>query len=74
VTGGRGPLFMKNFDLNAGGVIGAIACIVVALTIVFLIDVEDKGRFGKVIIVAAIAGGVGGNFLWEQIQNTRRPK
>jgi hypothetical protein len=65
---------MKNMDLNAGGILGAILCIAVALGAVFLIDLEDKGRFGKLVVIAAIAGGVGGNFLWEQVQKSRNDR
>jgi hypothetical protein len=65
---------MKNIDLNAGGILGAVLCIAVALGAVFLIDLEDKGRFGKVVVIAAIGGSVGGNFLWDQIQKSRHDR
>lgn len=57
---------MKNFDLNIGGVIGALACGGIAAAVVFsTLDTTTSGRGPyKLIILALVGGAFAGNFLW----------
>ena len=57
---------MKNLTLNAGGIIGALACGAVAAAVIFSsYDTANDDRAPyKLIVVAVIAGAFGGNFLW----------
>lgn len=59
---------MKNINLNAGGLIGALACGAIAAAIVFLtVDMQKDGRPAKLVILAVIGGAFVGNFLWERV-------
>lgn len=58
---------MKNFNLNLGGLIGAVVCGGIAAAIVLtMLDSSDGSRRGpyKMIALALVAGGSGGNYLW----------
>ncbi len=57
---------MKNINLNAGGVIGSLACGGIAAVVVFSnVDPADTGRGPyRLIILALIGGAFAGNFLW----------
>lgn len=62
---------MKNFDLNVGGLIGALLFGGIAGALVFTnIDVEKAGRGAyRFPIIALIVGAVVGNFLWGLVFN-----
>lgn len=60
---------MKNIELNAGGVIGALTCgLAVGAFIFWKFAGENMGRTqSKFLIGAFIAGAFAGNFLWQCI-------
>lgn len=60
---------MKNIELNIGGLIGALACGVIAGIIIFSqIDLTTSGRGPyKWIIFSLIGGAFAGNFLWSLV-------
>ncbi len=57
---------MKNIDLNAGGLIGALACGGIAAAIVFsTMEMGNNGRRpSKLVISALIGGAFVGNYIW----------
>ncbi len=57
---------VKNIELNAGGVIGSLACGAITAAIVFSsLDLSRAGRSAaKLVFLALIAGAFAGNFLW----------
>jgi len=56
---------MKNIDLNAGGIIGAILAAIIGGALIFTnVDPSDPGPSAKLFIVGIIAGAVGGTFIW----------
>jgi len=60
---------MKNFDLNAGGLIGGIAFGGIATAVIFLtFSTQSHGRSPyRLIIIALLGGAVAGNFLWGKV-------
>ena len=59
---------MKNINLNAVGLIGALVCGGIAAGIVFLtFDIAQSGRPVRWVILALIGGALAGNFLWERV-------
>lgn len=55
---------MKNMNLNVGGLIGALLTIGGVLAYCFLATTEVPSRIGKLVVAAAVGGGVLGNWLW----------
>jgi hypothetical protein len=56
---------MPNIKLNFGGLIGAVGCLAAAVAIVYILAGGNIPlRTAKVAILAAIGGGLLGNFLW----------
>lgn len=67
---------MKNIDLNAGAVIGALACGGIAAAVIFsnVDQAADTGRGPyKFIVLALIGGAYAGNFLWGLVFKKREP-
>lgn len=59
---------MKNIELNAGGLIGAVASGVAAGAILFWKYSEEMDRAPtRMVIGALIAGAFAGNYLWQQL-------
>lgn len=62
---------MKNIDLNAGGLIGALACGGIATAVIALVDPANPAKGGRgpatVIVLALVGGAFAGNFLWELV-------
>ena len=63
---------MKNFDLNPGGVIGALAFFGIAVVVCFLLVSDPDSAFSAGVrfpVIALIGGAFIGNFLWRLIFN-----
>jgi hypothetical protein len=60
---------MINIDLNAGGLIDALAWGGIAAAVVFAtVEPANAGRtVGRIVIYAMIGGAFGGNFLWSRL-------
>jgi predicted lipid-binding transport protein (Tim44 family) len=59
---------MKNIELNAGGLIGALASGAAAGAFLFWKYSEEMDRAPtRMVIGALIAGAFAGNFLWQQL-------
>ncbi len=58
---------MTNMNLNAGGVIGALLAVGLAVAYVFLENMHLPARSGKLIGFIALGGGVFGNWLWSLV-------
>lgn len=67
---------MKNIDLNAGGLIGALACGGITAAVVFAtVNPANAGRASaKFIIVALVGGAFAGNFLWGLVFKKSEPR
>ncbi|HTN77942.1 MAG TPA: hypothetical protein VL096_21975 [Pirellulaceae bacterium] len=57
---------MSNFDLNIGGLLGAVICGVLVGVVLFAVaGVNGEGRGPYRLIIGAVIGGaIAGNFLW----------
>lgn len=57
---------MNNINLNAGGIIGALAGGAITAAVVFsMVDPSKSGRGPyKLVILGLIGGAFAGNFLW----------
>jgi len=64
---------MKNVDLNAGGIIGAVLAIAVVLAGWILLT-GAQGRMVKLVPVAAIGGGLAGNWIWAKLRPRTVPE
>ena len=59
--------FLNNVRLNPGGILGAFVAVLATTTIALLVMQNNarvpRGSY-KILILAAIAGGLFGNWLW----------
>ena len=55
---------MKNVNLNPGGIIGGLLAAGLCAGGMFAWDGAASRRVGRVVVFAAFAGGVAGNWLW----------
>jgi hypothetical protein len=59
---------MKNVDLNAGGLFGALACGGAVLgSAIALSDDPSDMRISKLFVMAVVGGALVGNFVWARI-------
>jgi hypothetical protein len=59
---------VKNFNLNFGGVVGALICVGAGLAIAFLMIQNGKRPPGPLPIgLSAAAGGALGNWIWNLV-------
>ena len=62
---------MKNFDLNRGGLVGALMG--GGLAVVLGLAGGTPRLIGKAVIAGVIGGAVAGNVAWQRIQSERKP-
>ena len=55
-------MFVPNFKLNFGGIVGAVACLIGAIAIMALLKFPAGG--GTPYTLAIVAGAVLGNWIW----------
>jgi hypothetical protein len=57
---------MQDFNLNVGGVVGAIGCLGIVVALAFA--VRSPLPFGPLLVPLAVAGGAyAGNYLWKLV-------
>jgi len=62
-----GSMRVENFNINPGGIIGALVCGGIAGAFLFLnADAASSRRGpGRLVVLAVIGGAVAGNYLWK---------
>jgi hypothetical protein len=65
---------MNNINLNLGGLVGAVSCMILAAAIVFPeMPPGARSAFGTILIGCALAGAYAGNALWSLIFRLTSP-